>query len=76
MTSKTCERELSIVAAARSGQWSADLEDHLATCALCMETKRISELFLQHAGVISRQIQPSAATLSGSGCKSSDSGSL
>lgn len=63
MTRRTCERESSVAAAARSGQWSADLEDHLATCAVCTETKRVAELFLQHAAVMSRQIQPFAASV-------------
>ena len=63
MTVRTCERESSVAAAARSGLWSADLEDHLAACAVCTETKRVAELFLQHASVISTQIQPSAASV-------------
>jgi hypothetical protein len=63
MTRRTCERESSVAAAARSGQWPADLEDHLAACAVCTETKRVAELFLQHAAGISRQNQPSAANV-------------
>lgn len=63
MTRRTCERESSVAAAARSGQWSADLEGHLAACAICAETKRVAELFLQHASVISTQLQPSAASV-------------
>ena len=63
MTRRTCERESSVAAAARTGQWSADLEDHLAACTVCRETKRVAELFLEHAAVISTQIQPSAASV-------------
>lgn len=63
MTQRTCERESSIVDATRSGQWSADLEDHLTTCAVCTEAKHVAELLLQHAAVLSTQIQPSAASV-------------
>lgn len=63
MTRRTCEREFSVVAATRSSQWSADLENHLADCAVCTEAKHIAELFLQHAAVLSTQIQPSPASV-------------
>jgi hypothetical protein len=48
MTPQPCERESSVIAAARSGVRSDDLESHIAACEICSETQRIAGL-LQHA---------------------------
>jgi hypothetical protein len=62
MMQRTCEREPSVVAAMRSGIWSSDLQDHIATCAHCAETKRVAQHF-QHAARIAAQTQPPAANI-------------
>lgn len=45
MTQEFCEREALVIAAARSGAWAAGLEEHLAVCAACAETRRVAQLF-------------------------------
>ena len=63
MTREKCERESSVVAASRSGCWLSDLEDHVAACAPCAETKRVAQLFLDHAAITSAQSHPPAANI-------------
>jgi hypothetical protein len=63
MTPDKCERESSVAAASRSGCWPSDLEDHVATCAPCAETKRVAQLFLDHAATTSVQSHPPAANI-------------
>jgi hypothetical protein len=63
MTQDLCEHEPLVVAATRSGSWPADLELHVAACASCAETKRFSQLFLEHAAATSAQIRPPAANI-------------
>ena len=63
MTQDTCEHEPLVLAAARSGSWPADLEHHVAACASCAETKRVLQLFLEHAAATSAQIDPPAANI-------------
>jgi len=63
MTREKCEREPLVVAAARSGNWPAELEHHVAACAPCAETKRVAQLFLDHAATTSTQTQPPAANI-------------
>ena len=63
MTREKCEREPLVAAATRSGCWPADLEHHLAICAPCAETKRVAQLFLEHAATTSAQSHPPAANI-------------
>jgi hypothetical protein len=63
MTQTKCEREPLIVAAARSGNWPADLKNHVAACAICAETKQVALLFQQHAATTSAQSHPPAANI-------------
>lgn len=63
MTSDKCEREPLVVAASRSGCWPDDLENHVAACAPCAETRRVAQLFLDHAATSSTQAQPPAANI-------------
>jgi hypothetical protein len=63
MTQQKCEREPLVVAATRSGNWPADLEHHIAACPACSETQRLAQLFLDHAGTISAQSRPPAASI-------------
>jgi hypothetical protein len=56
-----CEQEPLVVAATRSGNWPAELKHHVATCAPCAETKRVAQLFLDHAATTSAQIHLPAA---------------
>ena len=64
MRQRTCERAPSVIAATLSGISSADLpadlEDHLAACAFCTETKRIAQQF-QQAATIAAQFPPPPA---------------
>jgi hypothetical protein len=62
MRQGTCEREPFVIAAMRSGIWPADLEDHIAACASCAETKRIAQQ-LQHAAKIAAQTPPPAVNI-------------
>jgi predicted anti-sigma-YlaC factor YlaD len=62
MRQRTCERASSVIAATRSGIWPANLEDHLAACASCAETKRIAQQF-QQAARIAVQTPPPAADI-------------
>jgi hypothetical protein len=63
MIREKCERESSVVAASRSGCWPAELEDHVAACAPCAETKRVAQLFLDHAATTSAQNHLPAANI-------------
>ena len=63
MTQDNCEHEPLVVAATRSGSWPPDLELHVAACASCAETKRFSQLFLEHAAATSAQSRPPAANI-------------
>jgi hypothetical protein len=63
MTQNKCDREPLVVAATRSGLWPADLEDHVAACAICAETKHVAQFFLQHAAITSTQSRPPAANI-------------
>jgi hypothetical protein len=63
MTQDRCEHELLVAAATRSGSWPADLEHHVAACASCLETKRVAQLFLEHAVTTSAQSHPPAANI-------------
>jgi hypothetical protein len=58
-----CKQEPLVAAAARSGNWPAELEQHVAACAPCAETKRVAQLFLDHAATTSAQSRPPAAGL-------------
>jgi hypothetical protein len=62
MRQRTCEREPNVIAATRSSTWPTDLEDHVAACASCAETKRIAQQF-QHAARIAAQTPPPPANI-------------
>jgi hypothetical protein len=63
MMQNQCEHEWLVVASARAGIWPVGLENHLATCAICAETKRVAQLFQQHAAAMSAQSHPPAANI-------------
>ena len=60
MTNNACEREASVVAAIRSGESTAELDNHLATCSICAETRFVTRSLLQHAAMTRAQSQPLA----------------
>jgi hypothetical protein len=61
VTDDRCERESSVVAATRSGESTLELDNHLATCASCAETKYVTRSLLRHAAMTRDQSQPPAA---------------
>lgn len=61
MTNNGCERESSVVAATRSGESTVELDNHLATCATCAETRQVTRSLLQHAAMTWARSQPPAA---------------
>jgi hypothetical protein len=63
MSPDKCEREPLVAAAARSGIWPAELENHVTACAPCAEIKRVAQLFLDHAATTSAQARPPAANI-------------
>ena len=63
MIREKCERQPLVIAAARSGIWPAELEHHVAACSSCAETKRVAQLFLNHAATTSAQSHPPAANI-------------
>jgi hypothetical protein len=63
MTQEHCEHEPRVVASAHSGVWPANLESHVADCVICAETKRVTQLFLDHAATVSSQSRPPAANM-------------
>lgn len=63
MTQDNCEHEPLVVAATRSGNWPADLEHHVAACASCAETKRVAQLFLDHATAAAAHSGPPASSI-------------
>ena len=63
MTQDNCEHEPLVAAATRSGSCPPDLEHHVAACASCAETKRVAQLFLEHAATTSAQSRPPAANI-------------
>ena len=63
MTQGNCEHEPLVAAATRSGSCPPELEHHVAACASCAETKRVAQLFLEHAATTSAQSRPPAANI-------------
>jgi hypothetical protein len=61
MTQLCCEHEPLVAASVRSGISTAELDNHVATCAICAETKEVARLFLQHAAMTWVESQPLAA---------------
>ncbi len=62
MSHEFCEREPRIIAAVRTGDWPAELQNHIGACAACVETKRIAQLFRQ-AAIASAPVQPQPANV-------------
>ncbi len=60
MTHNRCDRESLVVAATRSGESTAELDNHLATCATCAETSHVTRSLLQHAAMTWAQSPPPA----------------
>ena len=46
---ETCENEPAVVAALHLGTWTFALDEHVAACARCAETREVAGLFLRHA---------------------------
>lgn len=63
MIREKCERESSVAAALRSGSWPAELTHHVTACPACAETRRVAQLFLDHAATTSAQSHPPAANI-------------
>ena len=63
MTQEFCEREPLVAAAARSGIWPDELENHIGSCPVCAETKRLAQFFVVHAATTSAQSRPLPANL-------------
>lgn len=57
-----CDREALVIAAVRSGAWTPQLEQHIAVCSACAETRRIAQLF-RSAAVASGPFQPPPANI-------------
>jgi hypothetical protein len=57
-----CKHESLVVIAARSGEWPADLESHIAACVACAETRRVAQLF-RRAVKLSTETQPLPAAI-------------
>lgn len=49
MSQNRCECEREVVQALRTGVWTAELKDHLATCMACKETRRVAENLMPYA---------------------------
>lgn len=49
MSRKRCECEREVVAALRTGAWTAELKEHVAACVACAETRRVAGSLLQYA---------------------------
>lgn len=60
MTNNSCEWESLVVAAIRSGESTIELDNHLASCAICAETRFVTRSLLQHAAMKWAQSQPPA----------------
>ncbi|MGC2213715.1 MAG: hypothetical protein WA602_10980 [Silvibacterium sp.] len=60
MSQTTCEQESSVVASIRTGESTVELDNHLATCAICSETKHVTQSLQQYAAMTSAQSQPPA----------------
>jgi hypothetical protein len=61
MKRNRCEREIEVIAALRRGAWTAELEDHLQTCAACAETRLVAGSLLQGASALRTEMEPPAA---------------
>jgi hypothetical protein len=62
MSHEFCEREPRIIAAVRDGDWPAELQQHVAACAACVESKHIAQHFRQ-AAIASEPVQPQPAQI-------------
>ena len=60
MTNNGCERESAVVAAIHSGESTAELDKHWATCSTCAETRHVTRSLLQHAAMTRARSQPPA----------------
>jgi hypothetical protein len=60
VTNNGCEWESAVVAATHSGESTAELNNHWATCAACAETRHVTRSLLQHAAMTLARSQPPA----------------
>ncbi len=49
MSQNRCECEREMVQAMRTGVWTAELQEHIAACVTCAETRRVAGSLLQYA---------------------------
>jgi hypothetical protein len=49
MNHNRCECEIKVTEALRTGVWTAELQDHVAGCVACEETRRVAASLLQYA---------------------------
>lgn len=53
-----CEWEIEVVDALRTGTWTAELDGHLRTCAICAETRLVAGSLLRSAAALRMQQEP------------------
>jgi hypothetical protein len=61
MNQNRCECEREVVQALRTGVWTAELQDHVAACVACGETRRVAGSLLQYASGLRVESDPGGA---------------
>jgi hypothetical protein len=61
MNRNACDQESLLVASLRSGGSAHELDEHLATCQSCAETRHVAQSLLQYAAMTSAQGRPPTA---------------
>jgi hypothetical protein len=61
MKRNRCEREIEVVDALRTGAWTAELDGHLRTCAVCAETRVVAGSLLRSAAALRMEQRPPLA---------------
>jgi hypothetical protein len=61
MSRSRCDHEEEVMGALRTGLWTAELNGHLESCAVCRETKLVAESLVQYAAALRVEQEPGAA---------------
>lgn len=61
MSRSRCDQEEEVRSALRTGLWTAELNGHLESCAVCGETKLVAERLVQYAAALRAEQEPGAA---------------